>query len=71
LGANLTLVLTDDIGPLLAAGGPDTFVLIQKCPKNQVSRNASLPHGPLPCKTGRTTGGEFCAARSCSLRKIS
>jgi hypothetical protein len=24
--------------------------------KNQVSRDASLPHWPLPCKSGKTTG---------------
>jgi hypothetical protein len=41
---------------------------------NQVSQNASLPHGPLPCKAGKTTGCNNlpCFARSCPslLQKI-
>ena len=41
--------------PLLAAGGPVTFVAT-KVTKKAVSRNASLPHEPLPCKSARTTG---------------
>jgi len=37
-----------------------------KVTKNQVSRNASLPHEPLPCKSNRTTGCNYlpCFART-------
>jgi hypothetical protein len=32
------------------------FFLDEKATKNQVSRDAPLPHGALPCKSGKTTG---------------
>jgi hypothetical protein len=44
--------------PLIAAEAT-TFVLIQKVAKNQVIRNASLPHGLLPCKSGKTWAAAF------------
>jgi len=43
----------------LGRAGPVTFFLIKKQPKNQVSREASFPHRPLPCKPGRTTGCNY------------
>jgi len=33
--------------------------LIQKVAKNQVSRNASVPHRPFPCKSGKTWAAIF------------
>jgi hypothetical protein len=44
--------------PLIAAEAT-TFVLIQKVAKNQVSRNASLPHWALPCKSVKTWAAAF------------
>jgi len=44
--------------PLIAAEAT-TFVLTQKVAKSQVSRNASLPHRPLPCKSGKTWAAIF------------
>ena len=41
--------------PLLAAGGPVTFVAT-KVTKKAFSRNASFRSLPLPCKAARTTG---------------
>jgi hypothetical protein len=38
------------------AGEALFFLLDQKEPKNQVSREASLSHWPLPCKSGKTSG---------------
>jgi len=35
------------------------FVLIQRT-KDQVSKEASFPHGPLPCKSGKTGAGIYC-----------
>jgi hypothetical protein len=35
-----------------------TFFHDKKVTKKSISRKASLPHGPLPCKAGRTTGWE-------------
>jgi len=52
-----------------------TFVLIQKCPKNQVSRNASLPHGPFthkarkPARAGIFSADYPIALRPC-IRKV-
>jgi hypothetical protein len=35
-------------------------LLDQKVTKNQVSRKTSLPHGPLPCKSIKTTAAKCC-----------
>ncbi|MDB5030204.1 hypothetical protein [Mucilaginibacter sp.] len=35
---------------------PHYFFLDEKVTKNQVSKEASLRTGPLPCKSGKTTG---------------
>jgi hypothetical protein len=45
---------------LIAAKGY-FFCLDTKETKSQVSRNASLPHRPLPCNSGKTWAGNFCA----------
>ena len=50
-----------DIGPLLAAGGPVTFVAT-KVTKKAFSRNASLRSWALPCKTSRTWAANSCPA---------
>jgi len=39
---------------------PYFFCLDTKETKNQASRNASLPHRPLPCKPGKTWAGKVC-----------
>jgi len=46
--------------PLLAAGGPVTFVAT-KVTKKAVTRNASLRSWPLLCKAARTTGCNYFA----------
>jgi hypothetical protein len=55
----------------LIAAKATTFVLIQKVAKNQVSRNTSLPHMPLRCKSGKTWAAAFLRrfARSCPSLK--
>jgi hypothetical protein len=42
-------------GPLLAAEA-HYFFLDEKVTKNQVTRDASLPHMPLPGRSAKTTG---------------
>jgi hypothetical protein len=41
------------------AAGPSPFSLDEKGPKNQVSREASMPHGPLPGIADKTTGCNY------------
>jgi len=43
----------------LIAAKATTFVLTQKVAKSQVSRNASLPHNSIPCKSGKTWAAIF------------
>jgi len=57
-GEGICLLYTCHAQPLIAAEAT-TFVLIQKVAKNQVSRKASLPHRPLPRKSGKTWAAIF------------
>jgi hypothetical protein len=47
------------------------FFLDKKEPKNQVSKEASLPHRPLPCKSGKTSGCNLFALLSLSQARAS
>jgi hypothetical protein len=49
---------TYHVKPLIAAEAT-TFVLIQKVAKNQVIRNASLPHKAIAGKSGKTWAAAF------------
>jgi hypothetical protein len=54
--------------PALGRGRPDTFFLIKKYPKNQVRKEASLPHGPLPCRPDKNRGLHNFAANAQAIR---
>jgi hypothetical protein len=53
-----------NVGAAHGRGGLVTFDA-SKVTKNAFSRKASLPHGPLPCKSGKTGAAPSYGAMPC------